>query len=269
MANLHALDEPVALANYSFIVDFASELLGKPQAGDTHRFLDFGCGGAHLVQLAAKEGFDAYGADIFYDHKDRAQVERQGLLGKRVFEIEADGRLPFANGEFDIVASNMVFEHVDDFEGALSEISRVLKPNGVLLALFPTRDVWREGHIHVPFAHWFSRSSRWRVPWGVLYHNLGFGIRKRGAKPPDEWIPKAYEWIDRFTFYRTEKEVRRAFETHFSVSTAEDRYLHYRLLRRPQLRHVAGLTRLKALKPLFRTLCSRLGTRVYVLTKKG
>jgi SAM-dependent methyltransferase len=269
VASFHAWDELLVPANYAFVVDFAFELLGEPQAGKPYRLLDFGCGEAHVVRLAVMKGFDAHGADIFYDQKDKAHIERQGLLGNRVFEIGTDGRLPFADGEFDIVTSNMVFEHVDDFERALSEIARVLKRDGLLLALFPTRDVWHEGHIDVPFAHWFSKSSRWRVPWGVLYHALGFGVRKRGTQPPVKWIPKTYEWIDHFTYYRTKDEVSRAFGAHFSIATAEDRYLHYRLSRRPQLRRIAGLTRLKVLKPLLRYLCSRLGTRVYVLTKKG
>jgi SAM-dependent methyltransferase len=41
--------------------------------------------------------------------------------------------LPFTSGSFDLVSSNMVFEHLDDPERQLREIARVLRPNGVLV----------------------------------------------------------------------------------------------------------------------------------------
>ncbi len=41
--------------------------------------------------------------------------------------------LPFADESFDIVYCSDVLEHVNDLEKVISEISRVLKPNGVFL----------------------------------------------------------------------------------------------------------------------------------------
>ena len=42
-------------------------------------------------------------------------------------------RLPFLTETFDLVTSNMVFEHLSDPEGQLREIFRVLKPSGSLV----------------------------------------------------------------------------------------------------------------------------------------
>ncbi|MDP3481208.1 MAG: class I SAM-dependent methyltransferase, partial [Desulfoprunum sp.] len=42
-------------------------------------------------------------------------------------------RLPFRNDSFDLVTSNMVFEHLTDPVGQLKEILRVLKPGGMLM----------------------------------------------------------------------------------------------------------------------------------------
>ena len=50
--------------------------------------------------------------------------------------------LPFANDSFDLVCALDIVEHVDDEDGALSEISRVAKAGAVLLfyePLHPTR----------------------------------------------------------------------------------------------------------------------------------
>ncbi len=45
--------------------------------------------------------------------------------------------LPFADGSFDLVTSNMVFEHVENPMASLMEIRRVLRPDGRLLVLTP------------------------------------------------------------------------------------------------------------------------------------
>jgi SAM-dependent methyltransferase len=45
--------------------------------------------------------------------------------------------LPFANASFDLVCALDIVEHVDDEDGALSEISRVTKPGSVLLLSVP------------------------------------------------------------------------------------------------------------------------------------
>lgn len=46
-------------------------------------------------------------------------------------------KLPFADGSFDLVTANMVFEHVEAPQEVLKEIRRVLKPGGRLLLLTP------------------------------------------------------------------------------------------------------------------------------------
>ena len=45
--------------------------------------------------------------------------------------------LPFANASFDLVCALDIVEHVDDEDGALSEISRVTKPGSALLLSVP------------------------------------------------------------------------------------------------------------------------------------
>jgi SAM-dependent methyltransferase len=42
--------------------------------------------------------------------------------------------LPFADGEFDLVVANWVLYHVEDLELGLSELARVLRPGGALVA---------------------------------------------------------------------------------------------------------------------------------------
>ena len=144
------------------------------------RLLDYGCGRGEIVLAARKRGIEAYGCDTFYG----GAPERSKLVGQLdtfVFEMK-DGIIPFPNAHFECVVSNQVLEHIDDWSPSLAEINRVLKPGGVLLALFPTREAWREGHIGIPFAHWFGRTSRMRRPYTSLMRRLGFGYFKKGKQ---------------------------------------------------------------------------------------
>ncbi|MCZ7618794.1 MAG: class I SAM-dependent methyltransferase [Myxococcota bacterium] len=45
--------------------------------------------------------------------------------------------LSLPTGRFDAILSNDVFEHVHDLDRALSELARILRPGGILLATFP------------------------------------------------------------------------------------------------------------------------------------
>jgi ubiquinone/menaquinone biosynthesis C-methylase UbiE len=45
--------------------------------------------------------------------------------------------IPFPNCMFDLVINNQVMEHVQNIDAILSEIHRVLKPNGIVLRADP------------------------------------------------------------------------------------------------------------------------------------
>ncbi len=70
-------------------------------------------------------------------------------------------RLPFANASFDCVVTSEVLEHIQDDVTALAELTRVLKPGGILAATvpswFPDKINWMlsdEYHApHVPGGH--------------------------------------------------------------------------------------------------------------------
>lgn len=49
------------------------------------------------------------------------------------------GHIPYENNRFDVVFADNVMEHLDDPETVFGEISRVLKPGGVLLFKTPNR----------------------------------------------------------------------------------------------------------------------------------
>ena len=135
--------------------------------------LDFGCGAGHGVSGFRQLGYRAFGADI------SLAVEVAGLEDPdgdvfRLIEMETY-RVPFPADTFDFVYSEGVFEHVNNYGEAFSEIHRVLKPGGTSIHLFPAR--WRviEGHVFVPFAG-AIRNRPWLLVWALL------GVRNQYQK---------------------------------------------------------------------------------------
>jgi ubiquinone/menaquinone biosynthesis C-methylase UbiE len=64
-------------------------------------------------------------------HMRRKALERAHDLGLDI-EIESAGAeaLPFADDSFDVIIASLVFCTIPDFDAALSEVARVLKPGG-------------------------------------------------------------------------------------------------------------------------------------------
>lgn len=209
-----------------FVLEFA-ERFARGRAGA--RVLDYGCGAGGLVAAGRAEGFEMFGADVYYGGSEtRREAERAGLLGGVIQEVR-EGRLGFADSYFDLVTSNQVMEHVEDLDGALREIHRVLKPGGTLLSLFPSRDVFREGHIGIPFSHWFAKGSRLRFAYTLTLRSLGLGTWKEQAPSRRQWAIDKLKWIDTYTRYRSRREIFAAFDRYFRREFREPDYIRFRL----------------------------------------
>ncbi len=213
-----------------FVLDFARRFAAQRPGA---RILDYGCGAGKLVVAGREAGLEFQGADVYYGGSDtRADAERAGLLGTVIHEIR-DGRTPFDDASFDLVVNNQVLEHVDDLGAVLGEIHRILAPGGIVLSLFPSRDVFREGHIGIPFSHWFPRGSRLRFYYAWALRSLGFGTWKEQAPTCRQWALDKLDWIDRYTRYRSRWEIAATFRRYFRSRGAEADYIRFRLLDRP------------------------------------
>jgi SAM-dependent methyltransferase len=207
------------------------------------RVLDYGCGAGRLVAAGLEEGLDISGADVYYGgSKTRDEAQAKGLLGGAIREMRG-GALDFPGESFDLVVSNQVLEHVEDLPATLAEMHRVLKPGGSVLSLFPSRDVFREGHIGIPFSHWFPRDSRARFWYTWALRAIGFGTWKEQAPTSRQWAIDKLAWIDTYTRYRSRREIFAAFDAHFTSELRETDYILYRLLDRPGREAIAAMVK--------------------------
>jgi SAM-dependent methyltransferase len=95
------------------------------------RVLDVGCGEGQISRLAAGlPGVEwVVGVDPTWAQLQVARA-RGGVVAYGRAEA---GRLPFPSASFDAAIACLVFEHIDDADGAIAEVGRVLRPGGRFL----------------------------------------------------------------------------------------------------------------------------------------
>lgn len=154
----------------TLVQDMLKEL--RTEITSDTKLLDFGCGDGEFVYEFRKQGLQAYGIDIedFYtDVQQQCREEELVTADEELFYTldMNDYRLPFADDTFDCIVSFYVFEHVQNWQQALAEIQRVLKPGGVCLHIFPSKYCPIEPHLFVPFGG-VMQSRAYLTVWAFL-----------------------------------------------------------------------------------------------------
>lgn len=93
--------------------------------------VDVGCGEGQVSRLAAARGLEVIGVDP--SGLQVVEAQRRGG-GPRYCRASAAG-LPVRDGVADVAVACLVFEHIDDLDGAIDEVARVLRPGGRFLFL--------------------------------------------------------------------------------------------------------------------------------------
>ncbi|MGJ7041376.1 phosphoethanolamine N-methyltransferase [Shinella sp. BE166] len=100
--------------------------------------LDFGCGAGgitlHIARTYAPADIVGYDVEQPVIDRARAAATAAGLSSVAHFVSSPPGRLPFDDGQFDVVFSKDAMIHVPDKEALFAELFRVLKPGGVFAA---------------------------------------------------------------------------------------------------------------------------------------
>ena len=115
--------------------------------------LDVGCGSGKHVRGFERSGIDARGID------------------KKECDLEKDP-LPFPNNTFDVVFCKSVLEHIKNYGHVITEMERVLKPDGLMIIMIPQRNhlffTYPE-HISYPafpyFREEFHQLPFYQFPW--------------------------------------------------------------------------------------------------------
>jgi SAM-dependent methyltransferase len=110
---------------------WARRVLQIAQLYDKHKVLEVGCGQGLLAGMLQKEGLEVAANDVI-------NILDPGVRNSGVRFDTADvcKRLPYAEGEFELVFAVNAFEHFSEPARALDEMLRVLRPGGLLYLTF-------------------------------------------------------------------------------------------------------------------------------------
>jgi len=121
------------------------------------KVLDAPAGEGHLAEELARRGHDVTAIDLNTDQ----------VRGRRAHYVAADlnGTLPFADGDFDLVACVESIEHLENPHNLVREFFRVLRPGGALIVTTPNvmslesrlQNLFLGWPVH--FAHWVHRTA--------------------------------------------------------------------------------------------------------------
>ena len=120
------------LHRYAICLDFVK---GK-------KVLDIASGEGYGSNLIAKYAQEVVGVDISQDAIDHAQKKYSSK--NLCFQVGSVLNIPFEPEVFDVVVSFETIEHISDHRKMISEIKRVLKPDGVLIISTPEKAVYSD-----------------------------------------------------------------------------------------------------------------------------
>lgn len=219
------------------------------------RVLDLGCGNGDTVASLLHRGYDARGCDLGF----RPGPNLDLLLGQELLsKIQmAPYHLPYEDGSFDLVVSDQVMEHVQDYASTIAETARVTKPGGVGLHVFPAR--WRviEAHLDVPFAGAIQSRA-----WLSLWARLGIRNPHQVGKGAAETVEINVRYLAERTNYLTRGAIRAAFAAHFAqVDFVERPFLMVS-------KKTQRFAQPPVLGPLFAALYHTFGMRVLLVRRR-
>lgn len=140
-------------------------LLARRFGPEGGRLLEVGCGLGHLLGWLAGE-HRVYGTDINAWALARA---RQNVPDGQFLLMSAEDLSAFCGASFNIVIAKHVVEHLINPEDAISEMSRVLSPGGLLLMATPNLDSPMRG----------VKKNKWIGYKDPTHINL---------RPPSDWL---------------------------------------------------------------------------------
>jgi 2-polyprenyl-6-hydroxyphenyl methylase/3-demethylubiquinone-9 3-methyltransferase len=159
-----AQDDPVALLraesklknpwvfdqiNFHFALDSKMDL-------QNIKVLDVGCGAGFLSNSLAQQGLTVTGVDLSLAS---LEVARRYDQTKSVnYQVADAGRLPYLDQSFDVITAMDFLEHVENPKMIIEELSRVLKPKGVLIYHTFNRNIFSY-FIIIKFVEWFVKNT--------------------------------------------------------------------------------------------------------------
>jgi 2-polyprenyl-3-methyl-5-hydroxy-6-metoxy-1,4-benzoquinol methylase len=115
--------------------------------------LDLGCNTGYGTEILSRSAKRVVGVDVSKEAISAASRQYSDLGIE--FQLIDGEQLPFDDGQFDLIISCQIIEHIVDYNVCLNELKRVLSPTGIavfttpnaLLRLDPGMKPWNRFHV--------------------------------------------------------------------------------------------------------------------------
>ncbi|RFC32801.1 MAG: Methyltransferase domain-containing protein [Candidatus Nitrotoga sp. SPKER] len=107
--------------------------------------LDVACGEGYGAAMVAETAYKVVGVDLSADVIQHAK-NNYGHHTNLQFVTASCERLPFSDASFDFAISFETIEHIEKQKEFISELTRVLRPDGVLILSSPNKRLYSDAH---------------------------------------------------------------------------------------------------------------------------
>jgi len=181
--------------------------------------LDLSCGEGHNTRILARKGATVTGVDLSRALIDLArESEKTDRLGIRYLVSDAADLGGLGSGQFDLVTCFMALMDIEHYEGAISQVARVLKKNGRFVFSI-THPCFGDTAENSPFAAWKcseeASKGSCESPWYLEVRRY-FGTSKYEVKWDMRRLTKPFKTT---SFHRTLTDYFQALqESGFAVT---------------------------------------------------
>lgn len=140
---------------HDYVESFSPEMAGEVYIEHLHRYvaaaelcrdksvLDVSCGEGYGSYILAQQAHSVFGLDIRQEKLKQARIKYEEQKNLHFITSRCD-QLPVAASTFDVAVSFETIEHILEQEDYLSELKRLLRPNGQLIISTPNKKVYRQ-----------------------------------------------------------------------------------------------------------------------------
>jgi len=198
---------PTEFVVRTFLASYPELKLKKPQSGD--RILDVAFGDGRNTIFLCELGLNVSGVEITEGIVQQTKVRLESLGLSAELKVGRNSNLPFEDETFDYILASHCIYYCDENETLidnLKEYSRVLKPNGYLIAsiaknnsyIFTNADKLSDGSMLIkadPYENRngyrlfaFSSENEIQAYFSPYFNNFSFGLAENNYYGIDEKV---------------------------------------------------------------------------------
>lgn len=177
------------------------------------RILEVGCGEGRLTWKYAKLAKQVFAFDIDHDAIRIARADAVMNACQHVLLFNASAKqIPLKKETFDIAIGSLSLCCIDDEDklDALSEIHRLLKPNGIFIDLRALESNWQ---VEIQDAQQYQLAGRLNESPGGLEHDEGAFKAMREVESKGWYIKEKESEFDFFYYWDTPSEMKEFMES--------------------------------------------------------